>query len=100
MNKVLAIKDYEGLCWNCLQTRRWNTPFVDKIDQPLRSAYAVFGPVAQLGAHYIRIVGVGSSNLLRSTKKRHHPSGGVSFWHGEIRKSKCNSSVFTKDTLP
>ena len=25
------------------------------------------GPVAQLGAHYIRIVGVGSSNLLRST---------------------------------
>ena len=29
-----------------------------------------FGPVAQLGAHYIRIVGVGSSNLLRSTKKK------------------------------
>ena len=27
-----------------------------------------FGPVAQLGAHYIRIVGVGSSNLLGSTK--------------------------------
>ena len=27
------------------------------------------GPVAQLGAHYIRIVGVGSSNLLRSTNK-------------------------------
>ena len=29
----------------------------------------LYGPVAQLGAHYIRIVGVGSSNLLRSTKK-------------------------------
>ena len=27
------------------------------------------GPVAQLGAHYIRIVGVGSSNLLGSTMK-------------------------------
>lgn len=26
------------------------------------------GPVAQLGAHYIRIVGVESSNLFRSTK--------------------------------
>lgn len=25
------------------------------------------GPVAQLGAHYIRIVGVESSNLFRST---------------------------------
>ena len=30
-----------------------------------------YGPVAQLGAHYIRIVGVGSSNLLRSTNKNH-----------------------------
>ena len=29
------------------------------------------GPVAQLGAHYIRIVGVGSSNLLGSTRKKH-----------------------------
>ena len=28
------------------------------------------GPVAQLGAHYIRIVGVGSSNLLRSTNEK------------------------------
>ena len=26
------------------------------------------GLVAQLGAHHIRIVGVGSSNLLKSTK--------------------------------
>ena len=34
------------------------------------------GPVAQLGAHYIRIVGVGSSNLLRSTNKKPH----LSFW--------------------
>ena len=29
-----------------------------------------FGPVAQLGAHYIRIVGVESSNLFRSTIER------------------------------
>ena len=29
---------------------------------------AVFGLVAQLGAHRIRIAGVGSSNLLESTK--------------------------------
>ena len=28
-----------------------------------------YGPVAQLGAHYIRIVGVESSNLFRSTKE-------------------------------
>ena len=28
------------------------------------------GLVAQLGAHHIRIVGVGSSNLLESTKDR------------------------------
>ena len=28
-----------------------------------------YGPVAQLGAHHIRIVGVGSSNLLGSTNK-------------------------------
>ena len=27
------------------------------------------GLVAQLGAHHIRIVGVGSSNLLKSTKE-------------------------------
>ena len=32
--------------------------------------FTFHGPVAQLGAHYIRIVGVGSSNLLRSTKKK------------------------------
>ena len=28
------------------------------------------GLVAQLGAHHIRIVGVGSSNLLKSTSKK------------------------------
>ena len=28
------------------------------------------GLVAQLGAHHIRIVGVGSSNLLKSTKRK------------------------------
>ena len=29
----------------------------------------LFGPVAQLGAHHIRIVGVVGSNPIRSTKK-------------------------------
>ncbi len=33
-----------------------------------RYNWGILGPVAQLGAHYIRIVGVGSSNLLGSTK--------------------------------
>ena len=40
-----------------------------------------FGPVAQLGAHYIRIVGVGSSNLLRSTKKESTPPGWTLSWY-------------------
>ena len=40
------------------------------------------GLVAQLGAHHIRIVGVGSSNLLKSTKQKHHPLGGASVWYG------------------
>ena len=31
--------------------------------------HKIFGPVAQLGAHYIRIVGVVGSNPIRSTKK-------------------------------
>ena len=30
-----------------------------------------YGLVAQLGAHHIRIVGVGSSNLLKSTNKKY-----------------------------
>ena len=34
---------------------------------------APFGPVAQLGAHYIRIVGVVGSNPIRSTKKKTPP---------------------------
>ena len=33
----------------------------------------LYGPVAQLGAHYIRIVGVGSSNLLGSTTSEQGP---------------------------
>ena len=41
-----------------------NGPFGDIISS------VTDGPVAQLGAHYIRIVGVGSSNLLRSTNCR------------------------------
>ncbi len=38
------------------------------------------GLVAQLGAHHIRIVGVGSSNLLKSTMKRNHCAVMVSFF--------------------
>ena len=53
-----------------------------------------FGLVAQLGAHHIRIVGVGSSNLLKSTK-RNTTFGWCSFWYGihaeEIRKIKCGA---------
>ena len=40
-----------------------------------------FGPVAQLGAHHIRIVGVVGSNPIRSTKKKDTPQG-VSFLFG------------------
>ena len=43
-----------------------------------------YGPVAQLGAHYIRIVGVVGSNPIRSTifKKNHRQFGGdFSFDH-------------------
>ncbi len=38
---------------------------------------AAYGLVAQLGAHHIRIVGVGSSNLLKSTNQKNHPTGVV-----------------------
>ena len=37
------------------------------------------GLVAQLGAHRIRIAGVGSSNLLESTKKKTTILGGLLF---------------------
>ena len=54
--------------------------------------YSSHGPVAQLGAHYIRIVGVGSSNLLGSTKKTGSPFGGPVFLSGEeIRTIQCSS---------
>ena len=36
----------------------------------------IYGLVAQLGAHHIRIVGVGSSNLLESTNKKSTHQGG------------------------
>ncbi len=39
----------------------------------------VYGLVAQLGAHHIRIVGVGSSNLLKSTKKEGEAFASPSF---------------------
>ena len=35
------------------------------------SIISLHGLVAQLGAHHIRIVGVGSSNLLKSTNKKY-----------------------------
>ena len=50
------------------------------------------GLVAQLGAHHIRIVGVGSSNLLKSTNKKVAPMGRLFYWYGicaeEIRRPK------------
>ena len=53
------------------------------------------GLVAQLGAHHIRIVGVGSSNLLKSTKKEHRHQAVLFYRYGihaeEIRKIKYNS---------
>ena len=51
------------------------------------------GLVAQLGAHHIRIVGVGSSNLLKSTMKENTTQRVVfSFiMDEEIRKIKCGA---------
>ena len=55
---------------------------LDKPDHEGYNFVVTYGLVAQLGAHHIRIVGVGSSNLLKSTKKETPPNGGVSFWYG------------------
>ena len=46
----------------------------------LRYNMPVNGLVAQLGAHHIRIVGVGSSNLLKSTNKKAALLGGFFCW--------------------
>ena len=59
-----------------------------------------YGPVAQLGAHYIRIVGVGSSNLLRSTNKKPPDKGGfLLVWHSQekIGRYKCNNMYLITD---
>ena len=42
--------------------------FLDKRNRQEYNNSCKQGLVAQLGAHHIRIVGVGSSNLLKSTK--------------------------------
>ena len=57
--------------------------------------YSSHGPVAQLGAHYIRIVGVGSSNLLGSTKKYRCLVKVPVFLYvqKEIRTIQCSSPV-------
>ena len=55
-----------------IYTRNWQLV----LDKYLEQGYnfeVSYGLVAQLGAHHIRIVGVGSSNLLESTKS--HPLG-------------------------
>ena len=51
------------------------------------------GPVAQLGAHYIRIVGVVGSNPIRSTKKD-TTQRVVSFlvWYSQIGFEKLNAT--------
>ena len=80
-------------------TRRFRRVFSpDRLDKPSVRVYNSryrYGLVAQLGAHHIRIVGVGSSNLLKSTKKKDHPKGGFSFWYGihaeEIRTIKYSA---------
>ena len=51
------------------------------------------GPVAQLGAHYIRIVGVGSSNLLRSTKNIPTHSGGDVYFANLIPLTFCRKNL-------
>ena len=51
-----------------------------------------YGLVAQLGAHHIRIVGVGSSNLLESTKQKAPPKGWC-FLLGGRRFEPLNSPV-------
>ena len=68
------------------------------LDKPHMCEYnfvVVHGLVAQLGAHHIRIVGVGSSNLLKSTKIRATSQGGSYYCYGiyaeEIGKIKCNA---------
>ena len=40
------------------------------------------GPVAQLGAHYIRIVGVVGSNPIRSTSRKATLYGWFFCWYG------------------
>ena len=48
-----------------------STVFSDLTKDFHRSIIFLYGLVAQLGAHHIRIVGVGSSNLLKSTNKKY-----------------------------
>ena len=82
-----------------IDTRRFRRVFSpDRLDKPSVRVYNSRyrqGLVAQLGAHHIRIVGVGSSNLLKSTKKKDHQKGGFSFWYGihaeEIRIIKYSA---------
>ena len=45
---------------------------IDREDYGNYNKSGKYGLVAQLGAHRIRIAGVGSSNLLESTRKVHH----------------------------
>ena len=56
----------------------------DSIDKRREWGYnfkCSYGLVAQLGAHHSRIVGVEGSNPFKSTKKKDHPPGGLSFWY-------------------
>ena len=62
------------ICHNDLRIRQVRILFsvflLDKYPAWQYNSCVPFGPVAQLGAHYIRIVGVVGSNPIRSTKSR------------------------------
>ena len=69
---------------------------IDREDYGNYNKSGKYGLVAQLGAHRIRIAGVGSSNLLESTKKEDHLSGWSSFLVDLKRRfedHKCNMPV-------
>ena len=64
------------------------------LDKGITSGYnrKCYGPVAQLGAHHIRIVGVVGSNPIRSTKEDTTLLGGVLFGLTRIRTISMQQS--------
>lgn len=59
-----------------------------------RSEQYPYGPVAQLGAHHIRIVGVVGSNPIRSTRKQETPRRkAAAFFFAEKSGESCTESA-------